>query len=155
METHSKQSIDTNTAQSKKAYIVFVGILSTLNSTIGSSLPSNAVPFIASEFSVTSSTQLVLPISIYLLGYVFGPVLYGPLSETYGRRTIFFATYFGFTIFTLACALAPSWGALIFFRMMCGVFGSSPIALVGGLYADVYKDPVTRGRAMAVFMAVS
>lgn len=60
-----------------------------------------------------------------------------------------------FTLFTMACALAPSWPALLIFRLICGINASSAIAVVGGLYADVFGDPVIRGRAMAIFMAVS
>ena len=55
----------------------------------------------------------------------------------------------------MGCALAPNWPALLIFRLICGIMASSPIAVVGGLYADVFGDPVVRGRAMAVFMAVS
>lgn len=55
----------------------------------------------------------------------------------------------------MACALAPNWPALLVFRLLCGVNASSAIAVVGGLYADVFGDPVIRGRAMAIFMVVS
>lgn len=39
-----------------------------MNSTMGTSLPSNGIPFIAAEFGVTAQAQMVLPISIYLIG---------------------------------------------------------------------------------------
>ena len=60
-----------------------------------------------------------------------------------------------FTLFTMACALAPNWPAFLVFRLICGINASSAIAVVGGLYADVFGNPVIRGRAMAIFMAVS
>lgn len=60
-----------------------------------------------------------------------------------------------FTLSTLACALAPNWPAFLIFRLFAGINASSAISVVGGLFADVYSDPVTRGRAMAFFMAVS
>ncbi len=44
------------------------------NSTMGSSLPSMAIPAMAQEWGVTSQVQLVLPMSCYLIGYVFGPI---------------------------------------------------------------------------------
>ena len=59
-----------------------------------------------------------------------------------------------FTMFILACAVAPNWPAFLVFRLICGIMASSAIAVVGGLYADVFADPVIRGRAMAIFMAV-
>jgi predicted MFS family arabinose efflux permease len=60
-----------------------------------------------------------------------------------------------FTIFTMACAVAPNWASFLFFRLATGINASSPIAVIGGVYADMYGDPVTRGRAMAVFIGVS
>lgn len=92
---------------------------------------------------------------MYLVGYIVGPVVFGPLSESYGRKGIMIATFFGFTVFTMACALAPNYPALLIFRILTGINASSPIAVTGGMYADVYNDPVTRGRAMATFMGVS
>lgn len=64
------------------------------------------------------------------------------------------SSFVGFTLFTMACALAPNWPAFLVFRLFCGVNASSAIAVVGGLYADVFGDPVIRGRAMAIFMVV-
>ena len=135
--------------------ILIMGIVAVINSTLGSSLPSGAIGFIGSDFHVTNDLQLVLPISLFLVGYVLGPMVFGPLSEIYGRRMIMLITFVIFTLFTMACALAPNWPSFLVFRLFCGIVASSPVALVGGLYADIFKDPVTRGRAMAVFMVVS
>lgn len=129
-------------------------MLVVVNSTLGSSLPSNAIPFISKEFNITSPTAQILPMSMYLFGYILGPLLFGPLSETYGRRSIMTSTFVLFTIFTMACAVAPNFTSLLIFRFITGVNASSPISVTGGIYADVYDDPVSRGRAMAVFMAV-
>jgi MFS family permease len=121
---------------------------------MGSSLPSNAIPIISEHFNIASPSIEILPISMYLIGYVLGPLLFGPLSETYGRKRIMIGTFFFFTVFTMACALAPSFSSLLIFRLLTGVNASSPISVTGGIYADIYNDPVTRGRAMAVFMGV-
>ena len=64
------------------------------------------------------------------------------------------ATFCLYTTFTLACAVAPNWPALLVFRLLVGVNAACPVSVVGGLYADIFSDPVTRGRAMAMFMAV-
>jgi MFS family permease len=107
------------------------------------------------EYGVTNKQQAVLPISIFLIGYVLGPLFFGPLSEQYGRKMIVIVTFISFIIFTMACALTPSWTAFIIFRLFCGITASAPIVVVGGVYADIYDDPDTRGLAMAIFMAVS
>jgi MFS family permease len=60
-----------------------------------------------------------------------------------------------YTIWTMACAVAPDWPALLIFRFLAGVFASAPIACVGGLYADIFSDPTSRGMAMAYFMVAT
>ena len=107
------------------------------------------------EFGVANKLQAVLPISLFLVGYVLGPLLFGPLSEQYGRQRILIATFVLFILFTLACALSTGWNTFISFRFLCGVSASAPIAIVGGVYADIYDDPTSRGLAMAIFMTVS
>ena len=141
--------------QRRKVRVVFIGMVVVVNSTMGSSLPSNAIPIISSYFHITNSSAEILPISMYLVGYILGPLLWGPLSETYGRKVIMTSTFVFFTIFTMACAVAPNWGSLLFFRLATGINASSPIAVIGGVYADMYDNPVTRGRAMSVFIGVS
>ena len=141
-------------AQGKKGFVMLAGMVAVVNSTLGSSLPSGAITYIGQYFHVTDEIQLVLPITLFLVGYIFGPLFFGPLSETYGRRVITLSSFTVYTLFTMACALAPNWPAFLAFRLLCGVNASSPIAIVGGLYADIFAEPVIRGRAMAIFMAV-
>ncbi|KAK0634823.1 major facilitator superfamily domain-containing protein [Bombardia bombarda] len=144
-----------NWSSGKKSGIRLITMMLIINSTMGSALPSNAIPFIAAEWGITSQQQEVLPISVYLIGYVMGPILWAPLSEQYGRRNLTIGTFITFTLFTLACALAPSWPAFLIFRLFSGVFASAPIAIVTGIYADIYGDPRTRGRSMGMFLAAT
>lgn len=144
-----------NLPQRRKAWIVAVGILIVLNTTMGSSLPSNAVPYICETFHITSSYDKALPISMYIVGYVVGPLAFGPLSEAFGRQLIMISCFAIFMIFTMACAVAPNWPSLLIFRLITGICASTPNTVTGGIYADIYADPVTRGRAMAIFMGVS
>jgi MFS family permease len=136
--------------QSRKILILIIGLALASNSTLGSSLPSGASHYLSKEFNVSSAEQLALPNSVYLIGYVFGPPLFSPLSEMHGRRIVMLSTFFGFTVFTLACALAPTWPALLIFRFLSGAFASAPITVVGGIFADIYDDPVRRGQAIAL-----
>ncbi|KAL8830122.1 MAG: hypothetical protein Q9170_005882 [Blastenia crenularia] len=67
----------------KKIFILFIGIVSTVNSTLGSSLPSGAIEYISEYWNITSQAQLVLPISLFLIGYVFGPLVFAPLMVSW------------------------------------------------------------------------
>lgn len=139
--------------QSRKILVLIIGLALASNSTLGSSLPSGASHYLSTEFNVSSDEQLALPNSVYLIGYVFGPPLFSPLSEMHGRRVVMLLTFFGFTVFTLACALAPTWPALLIFRFLSGVFASAPVTVVGGIFADIFDDPVRRGQAIALIGA--
>ncbi|KAJ5458602.1 Major facilitator superfamily domaingeneral substrate transporter [Penicillium sp. IBT 31633x] len=140
--------------RARTKYLVLAsGVLQVMNSTIGSSICSNAIPQIAEEFNITNDTLLVLPISIFLVGYIFGPLVSGPSSEYFGRKQPLLISFILFMIFTLACAVADSYASLLVFRFFNGMVASAPIATVGGLFADVHDNPTLRGRLMAYFMA--
>ena len=122
---------------------------------MGSSLPANAIPYIDQHFNITNEQQSVLPISVYLIGYIFGPLIFAPMSEHHGRCRVTQCAFLIYTLFTMSCALAPNYPALLVFRLICGVTASAPIVVTGGLYADVYDTPRGRGRAMNLFMAAT
>ncbi|GLA26519.1 hypothetical protein AnigIFM63326_003679 [Aspergillus niger] len=139
--------------QLRKSHIVIAGIFFAFNGSIGASLPSGATTPIAKDFHVSDNDpRLVLLNSLYLVGFVVGPLCFGPLSECVGRRKVLIGTYLAYALFTMACALAPTFEALLVFRLFCGLNGSVPNAVLGGLYSDIYDDPDQRGRVMAVFM---
>ncbi|KAL4904345.1 hypothetical protein BDW74DRAFT_29479 [Aspergillus multicolor] len=139
---------------SKKIYVFVFALLSVMNSALASSLPSNAVPYIIADFRVQDTHESSLPTGIFLLGYVVGPMLWSPLSETIGRRPVLLYSFVVFFLFTVASALAPNWPLLLFFRFVCGSMGAAPQTVVGGAYADIFEARA-RGIAMAFYMAVA
>ena len=54
----------------------------------------------------TARTQLT--VSSYLIGFAVGQVIYGPLSDRYGRRPVVLAAVALYLASTLACAAARS-----------------------------------------------
>jgi multidrug resistance protein len=127
----------------------------TWNSNLGSSLPSGAADEIAKRFAIHNTSLLVLLNSLYLVGYAIGPLIFGPLSEHVGRRPVLIGTHLGYTMFTMACALSPTYWLLLLFRLLCGIVAAAPNAVIGGLYADIYDDSAQRGRAVAYFIAAA
>ncbi|OGM46690.1 MFS multidrug transporter [Aspergillus bombycis] len=55
----------------------------------------------------------------------------------------------------MASALAKSYPSLLIFRLLDGMAASAPIAIVGGIYADIEADPTARGRLMAYYMTAT
>ncbi|KDQ13828.1 hypothetical protein BOTBODRAFT_361706 [Botryobasidium botryosum FD-172 SS1] len=101
------------------------------------------------EWHVSAEVATLL-IALFVAGYCVGPLLWGPLSEQYGRRPIFLLSFFGYTCMMVGSALAPNTGALLAFRFLSGTFAACPLANSGALIADVW-DAGTRGKAMAIF----
>ena len=122
-----------------------------MNSTIGSSIAIGATTPTTEHFSIINQTQLVLPTSIYLVGYVLGLLFFSPLSETYGRKIILILAFALYTAFSLGCALAPSRAGLIVMRPLAGVGARTPISIIRGIYSDIWGTPKARGRATALF----
>lgn len=71
-------------------------------------------------------------------GYCVGPLAWGPLSEQYGRRPMFIIAFFFYTIFQVACAVAPNGEALLVFRFLSGCFAACPLTNSGAILADMY-----------------
>ncbi|KAF2466389.1 MFS general substrate transporter [Lindgomyces ingoldianus] len=147
-----------NWNQGKKIYALSTAILTVMNSTVSSSLAAGATTQISHHFHNTNEYQLILPTSIFLVGYTCGPLIWGPLSESYGRKWTKIVAFALFTIFSIASALSPNFTALILFRLFTGIGGSAAISIVGGICADIYHDPRSRGIIqvhMAIFMAAT
>jgi predicted MFS family arabinose efflux permease len=76
----------------------------------------------------------------------------GFVMDRFDRRTALLVLYAGFGLSTLACALAPTYGALLGARFAAGAFGGVAGSVVGSMVGDVI-EPGRRGRAMAVVMS--
>jgi multidrug resistance protein len=144
-----------NWKRGRKIWILIVIMATVLNSTTGSGLASNAASFIAKDWNITNKPLLILPTSIYLVGYVVGPLVFGPLSETWGRKIIMIWAFIIFTVGMLASALAPNFAALVIFRLITGIGASCALTVSGAVCADLHRLPQARGRAMAFFMAIT
>ncbi|KAF9640123.1 putative major facilitator superfamily transporter protein [Lasiodiplodia theobromae] len=88
----------------KLATAVMLGY-TTLVAAFGSSIFSSATRVVAQKFEVSTEVG-ILGVSLYVLGFATGPILWAPGSELYGRRKPLIISSFGFSIFFIACATA-------------------------------------------------
>ncbi|KAI6081343.1 major facilitator superfamily domain-containing protein [Hypoxylon rubiginosum] len=120
-------------------------------SPLSSSILAPAVNQVMEEFQVESELLEPFVVSIYTLALAFGPMIWAPLSEIYGRLWIYHITNVGFIAFTVACAVAPSMSSLLGFRFLAGLFGSCIITNCGGSFADMLPAE-KRGVVMSFFI---
>lgn len=137
--------------QVKKWVIIMTVAIATLAVAFISSAYSGATRPIIEEFGISQEVS-ILGISLFVLGFAIGPLLWAPLSELYGRQVLFFGTYMMLTIFNAGCAGANSAATLIVLRFLAGTFGSSPLTNAGGVIADIMPAS-QRGVAMSIFAA--
>lgn len=121
--------------------------------TFASSVFSTATRATAKEFGV-SAEVMVLGTSLTVFGFALGPICWAPLSELYGRRLPLFSGFAIFAIFQIPVAVAQNLETIMICRFLVGVFGCSPLAVVGGAMADIW-DPVDRAVAIAMFSAAT
>lgn len=122
-----------------------------LCSTFTSSVFSASTGAVSDQFNV-SVVVATLSTSFFVLGYAFGPLIWGPLSELEGRKLPLVIGMFGFSIFNLAVAVAKDIQTVLISRFFGGVFGSCPLAVVAAVYTDIF-DNKQRGPAITVFAA--
>lgn len=99
-----------------------------------------------------SATVSALQVSLMVCGFGVGPLLWSPLSETFGRKPVYMVAMFLYVVFNLPCALAPNLGSLLVGRFLCGVTSSVTLTLAGGSISDLFP-PAERGNAIAYFAA--
>lgn len=99
--------------------------------------------------------QISLPVAVFLVGYIFGPIVFGPLSESFDRWICLTTSFAVYTIATLVCALAPNWPTLLVFRFFCGFGASAPQTVLGGMFADIYPDLLYWGKAVMLMALTS
>ncbi|KAF3131574.1 hypothetical protein TWF703_007585 [Orbilia oligospora] len=131
--------------------ITMVVAFATLAIAFVSSAYSGGIQQIKEEFNC-SNIVAILGISLFVLGFTIGPLLWAPMSEMYGRQKLFFGTYAALTAFNAGAAGARSIPQLLICRFFAGAFGSSPLTNAGGVIADMFPAS-QRGLAMAVFAA--
>ncbi|KAK0619361.1 major facilitator superfamily domain-containing protein [Immersiella caudata] len=119
---------------------------------MGSTLTANLFPALQAEYSLpTSGPQSVLAASVYLLGFMTGPLIFAPLSESHGRKPVLLTGFILFILSLIGSAVAPSWEAFLIFRFLTGTFGAPPVSVVGGVIADVFEDEGERGMVMILW----
>lgn len=138
-----------NWSKPRRWYITVVTVLLVVNATFASSSPSGSTESISRDLHV-STEAAGLVVTLFLLGYVAGPLVWAPLSEFFGRRWVFYFCFVLYLAFNFLCAFTPNFGGLLVGRFLTGTFASSALSNTPGVLADIW-GPIERGNAMALF----
>ena len=108
--------------------------------------------------SLNDIENLSWVVTSYLLASTVATPLFGKLSDIYGRRAMMLIAVAIFVVGSVACALAPSMGALIAARALQGFGGGGILPLAQTVIADILtprERPIFQGYSSVMFMAAS
>lgn len=134
----------------KKKLVNTISILwAPFNIQIGSAIIAPSTKEIAKVFHVCH-TVATLSTSLFIFGFAAGPVIWGPLSELYGRRPILLLSAFGYLCFAFGAATAKDIQTLMICRFFCGFIGGAPAVVTPSSLSDMFPKS-QRGIAMSGF----
>jgi DHA1 family bicyclomycin/chloramphenicol resistance-like MFS transporter len=131
-------------------YGEFVALVALMTSLVALSIDAMlpALATIGAELGARQANDAQLILSALFLGLAFAQVIYGPLSDSFGRKP---AIYLGFGLFIGGCllsALATSFPVMLIGRFLQGIGAAGPRIVTIAMVRDRYE-----GRAMARIMS--
>jgi MFS transporter, DHA1 family, multidrug resistance protein len=133
----------------KSEFVALVALtISLVALAIDSMLP--AIGEIASDLGARSANDRQLVITTLFLGLASAQMIYGPLSDSFGRKPVIYA---GFAIFLIGCIVsifAVSFSMMLFGRVLQGIGAAGPRILAVAMVRDQYE-----GNAMASIMSMA
>jgi DHA1 family bicyclomycin/chloramphenicol resistance-like MFS transporter len=108
-----------------------------------------ALDDIAADLGTAHANDRQYVITAYLLGFGVAQLIYGPLSDAYGRKPVILVALSLFLVATLACMLAPSFESLLVARLLQGTAAAACRVIATAIARDL-----TSGRRMAEVMSM-
>jgi MFS transporter, DHA1 family, multidrug resistance protein len=130
----------------------FVGLIAAMMAmaalAIDTMLP--ALPAIGSALGVADENKRQLIITAFLLGFGAAQLVYGPISDRFGRRPILLFGIIAYVVFSAGAAVAPSFEVLLLFRVLQGFAVAATRVVTVSVVRDCYG-----GRQMARVMSLA
>ncbi|MEW6991620.1 Bcr/CflA family efflux MFS transporter [Colwelliaceae bacterium 6441] len=131
-------STDKNKDINKKIILALV-ILTTTLMTMSTDLFAPSLPFL-SEYFNTNDEMVKLTMSMWMMAYGGILLIYGPLSEKFGRRPVLVGAMFLFTLASFFCTTATSIEQLIVARIVQGAAAGAEGVLVMSIVRDCFDE---------------
>lgn len=141
----------TNDARGHVGLIVLLGSLTAISPmSIDMYLPS--FPVLQQEFR-TDAASVERTLSVFFIGLAVGQLVYGPLSDRYGRRWPLLAGLAIYTLASIGCLLAGTIGHLQAWRGLQAVGGCAGVVIARAVVRDVF-GPREGARALSSLLLV-
>lgn len=141
---------NTTAVHSSRTLVPVLGLLAALGP-LAFDMYLPALPAIQTELAVTAA-QVQLTLVAFLIGLATGTLIYGPLSDRYGRRPVLLSGLLLYVITCLACTLSSALGELILLRFLNAVGGAAGMVLGRVIIRDCF--PPRHTARLLSFMAM-
>ena len=122
--------------------------------TLGMHIVIPALPATAKALDISIST-VQLTITLYLVGLAIGQLLYGPVSDRFGRRPVLLVGMTLFTAASLLTAMAPNPAVLIGGRILQSIGGCSGLVLGRAAVRDSATPEKAAGQLALLTLVMS
>jgi len=113
-----------------------------------------ALPAVQAHFGV-SVAQANTTVSLTLIAFAVGILVYGPLSDRYGRRPVIFTGQLVFAAGNLLCLLAPGFALLLTGRIVQALGTSAGVVVSRAMLGDLYgREKMARMLAFLTMVMV-
>lgn len=131
-------------------YLAFMGVLLAFG--IDASLP--AFDELRPAFGLEAdSNRITLIVTLYLVGMAVGQLLYGPLSDQFGRVRALQVGVGVYCLGAVGAIVAPSFELLLFSRLVWGLGAAAPGVLRAAVARDLYEGS-EMARVVSIMMGV-
>ena len=119
----------------------FVALMASLMSIVALSIDAllPALPDIGNALGVVNSNDNQMLITMIFIGLGFGQLIFGPLSDSFGRKPIVFIGFLIFVAATIVCVSSNSFEVMIAGRILQGIGLASPRTLSIAMIRDSYS----------------
>ncbi|CAR31103.1 ZYRO0E09900p [Zygosaccharomyces rouxii] len=132
-----------NWPNSKTTLVITEIMVLTCVTYMGSSIYTPGQEEIQHDFHVGHVVG-TLNLSLYVLGYGLGPLIFSPLSEfaKIGRQRLYIITLFLFCMLQIGCALVQNIAGLVILRFITGFLCSPSLATGGASIGDIVRPEI-------------
>lgn len=134
---------------SRPEFIALIAALMALNAlAIDVMLP--ALPYMGDALGISSENERQFVITAYMVGFGLAQLVFGPLSDRFGRRTPLFVGIVVYIVAAVAAVFSPNFGVLLALRFLQGLGAAGTRVIATSIVRDLYS-----GRAMAEVMSLT